>query len=78
MSEEELENAKNNLLGKWAFITETNSQQATWMGQFDIIGVGYDYLERAEELIKKVTPQEIKDCANKYFNDNYVLSILKP
>lgn len=78
VSEEELENAKNNLLGKWAFITETNSQQATWMGQFDIIGVGYDYLERAEELIKKVTPQEIKDCANKYFNDNYVLSILKP
>ena len=78
VSVEELENAKNNLFGKWAFITETNSQQATWMGQFGIIGVGYDFLEKVKELIKKVTQQDIKDCANKYFNDKYVLSILKP
>ena len=28
VDEEELENAKNNLFGKWAFISETNSQQA--------------------------------------------------
>lgn len=78
VSDEELENAKNNIFGKWAFITETNSQQANWLAHYGVNGVGFDYLCRAKSLIKEVTPQQIKDCANKYFNDNYVISILKP
>lgn len=78
VSEEELENAKNNLFGKWAFISETNSQQANWMAHYEIMGFGYDFLENTVEKIKKVTPQNIKDCANKYFNERYVLAILKP
>ena len=78
VSVEELENAKNNIFGKWAFITETNSQQATWLGHYGVNGIGYDYLERVKEAIKKVTTEDIKKCANKYLNDKYVLSILKP
>lgn len=78
VSVEELENAKNNLFGKWAFITETNSQKANWMAHYGIMGLGFDFHEKAAEKIKKVTPQDIMDCANKYFNDNYVLSILRP
>ena len=38
----------------------------------------YDEFLKAKELIKAVTPQQIKDCANKYFNDKYVISIIKP
>ncbi len=75
---EELENAKTNLFGKWAFISETNSQQANWLAHYGIMGFGFDFLEKAEEKIKKITPQDIKNCANKYFNDKYVLTILKP
>ncbi len=78
VSDEELENAKNNLFGKWAFISETNSQQANWLGHYGINGAGYDFFEKNRESILKVTPQDIKDCANKYFNDTFVLSILKP
>lgn len=78
VSEEELENAKNNIFGKWAFIGETNSQQANWLAHYGIMGFGFDFHEKAVEKIKKVTPQDIIACANKYFNDTYVLSVLKP
>ncbi|MFR1671673.1 MAG: M16 family metallopeptidase [Candidatus Gastranaerophilaceae bacterium] len=78
VSEEELENAKNNLFGKWAFITETNSQQSNWLAHYGVNGVGFDYLCRVKNIIKQVTPEDIKECANKYLNDNFVISILKP
>lgn len=78
VSEEELENAKNNIFGKWAFISETNSQQAHWLAHYGVMGFGYDFHKKAVEKIKKITPQDIMDCANKYFNDTYVLTVLKP
>ena len=78
VSEEELENAKNNIFGKWAFIGETNSQQANWLAHYGVMGFGFDFHEKAVEKIKKVTPQDIIACANKYFNDTYVLSVLRP
>lgn len=78
VSEEELENAKTNLFGKWAFISETNSQQANWLAHYGIMGFGFDFFEDAVEKVKKVTVQDIKDCANKYFNDKYTLTVLKP
>lgn len=78
VEKEELENAKTNLLGKWAFINETNSQQANWLAHYGIMGFGFDFLSNAEEKIKKVTPKDIKNCANKYFNDKFVLTVLKP
>lgn len=78
VTEEELENAKNNLFGKWAFISETNSQQANWLAHYGIMGFGFDFHSKAVERVKKVTVQDILACANKYFNDTYVLSVLKP
>ena len=78
VSEEELENAKNNIFGKWAFISETNSQQANWLAHYGIMGLGFDFFENAIEKIKQVTPQDIMACANKYFNEKSVISILKP
>ena len=78
VSEEELENAKNNLFGKWAFISETNSQQANWLAHYGIMGFGFDFREKAVERIKKVTPADILACANKYFNEKSVTAIIKP
>ncbi len=78
VSEEELENAKNNIFGKWAFISETNSQQANWLAHYGIMGFGFNFHAEAVEKIKAVTPQDIMDCANKYFNDKFVLSVLRP
>ncbi len=78
VSEEELENAKSNLLGKWAFLSETNSQQASRIAHYGIMGFGYDFDEKAVERIKKVTVEDIQVCANKYFNEKSVTAVLKP
>lgn len=75
---EELENAKNNLFGKWAFSMEDNNRQASCYAHYGIVGLGFDFLERAKERINSVTPEDIMACANKYFNDKYVISVIKP
>ncbi len=78
VSIEELDNARNNLLGKWAFLQENNNQQATLSAHYAAMGLGFDFNDRAKERLQTVTPEQILKCANKYLNENYVLSILKP
>ena len=78
VSLEELDNARNNILGKWAFLQENNNQQATLSAHYAVIGLGFDFNEKTKQRIKEVTPEQIQSCAQKYFNDKYVLSILKP
>ncbi len=78
VSERELYNAKNNLIGKWAFSQEDNNQQAATYAHYAVTGLGFDFNETARQKIQMVTPEDIKECANKYFNDKYVVSIIKP
>lgn len=78
VSEEELNNAKNNIIGKQQFITETNSQQANMMAYYSIMGKSFSYQTNLIEALKNITSEDLKECANKYFTDKYVLSVLKP
>lgn len=78
VSEEELHNAKNNLIGKQQFLSETNSQQANIMAYYSILGKDFNYRESVIEQIKQVTSEDIQACANKFFTEDYVLAIIKP
>jgi len=78
IEEEELTNAKNNIIGKQQFVIETNSQQSITMAYYGIVGLGFDYQDKIIEKIKNVTPKQIQDCANKYFTDNSVIAVLHP
>ena len=78
VSDEELTNAKNNIIGKQQFITETNAQQSNLMAYYAISGKSYDYQKQVIDSIKKVSAEELKACANKYFTEDFVLAILKP
>lgn len=78
VSDAELTDAKNNLLGKRQFFTETNIQQASLIGYYESNGLGADYSSVIEKKVLEVTPEQIQDVANKYFGDNYVLSIIAP
>jgi predicted Zn-dependent peptidase len=78
VSDEELHNAKNNIIGKQQFVTETNSQQANLMAYYAISGLSFDYQKEVINKLKQVTAEELKDCANKYFTDDFVLTVLKP
>ena len=76
VTDEELLGGKNNILGKRQFILETNIRQANSIGLYELIGVGYDFEEKYQNLIMDVTAQDIKRVANEYFTDKYVLYAL--
>ena len=78
VSEDELANAKNNIIGKQQFITETNAQQANLMAYYAITGREFGYQAKLIEALKSVTSTELMACANKYFTDDFVLAVLKP
>lgn len=78
VSEQELHNAINNLVGKQQFITETNSQQANLMAYYSIAGFSFDYQDVIIKKLNDITPEQIKVCANKYFTKNHVTAIIKP
>lgn len=76
--EKELNDAKNNLIGKCAFLDETNIQQACGYAKYNALGFGFDFTDRMKENVKNVTAEQVLACAKKYFNDKFVLSIIKP
>lgn len=78
VSEKEIENAKNNLIGKQQFVTETNAQQANQLAYYGIMNLGFDFQDKIIQKVKQITPKHIQDCANKYFTEKSVTSILKP
>ena len=78
VSDNELSDAKNNYLGKRAFLHETNSQQSYYLGYYDIMGVGSEFDVDVEKKIKSVTPEDVKRVANRYLSQKSVTSILAP
>lgn len=78
VSVQELENAKNNLIGKRQFFAETNLQQASLIAYHEDKGLGADFEEKFHEMIKNVSVDDIKRVANLCFKDPYVLVVLAP
>lgn len=78
VSEDELKNAKNNIIGKQEFVTETNAQQANLLAYYGIMELGFDFQEKIIEKIKDVNVSDIQRVAQKYFGEKSVISILRP
>lgn len=78
VSSKELKEAKEKLLGHYIISQETNLDKATTIGWFETTGRGYQFDDEYIKLINNVTESDIIEVANKYFNNNYVLSIVKP
>ena len=78
ISEEELNNAKNNAIGKRQFYQETNLLEASLRGYYEFLGLGYDWEEKLIESIKNTTKEQIITIAKKYFSNPNVLSVLAP
>ena len=66
------------MIGKQQFVTETNSQQANMMAYYSIMGKPFAYRSELQEKLRKVTPEQVLACAQKYFTEDYVLTIIKP
>ena len=78
VSEKELQEAKDKILGNFILSQETNMEKASTLGWFELSGRGINYLKEYPELIKSITATDIIRVANKYFTDNTVTVIVAP
>lgn len=76
VSDKELQEAKDKIIGNYLLSQETNLDKASTVGWFETSGRGFDFKDKYEQLINNVTASDIIEVANKYFNDNYVISIV--
>ena len=77
LSEEELQVAKNKMLGQYALGKQTNAQIAQLVGWYEILGLGVDFDQTFQEVIATVTPEEAKLVAMESFEAPFI-SILGP
>jgi zinc protease len=78
VSDEELQGAKENGLGKNDYFFQTNLQQASSIGFDGIMGLGLDFREKYRDMINRVTKEDVQNVAKKYLSLNSVTAILAP
>lgn len=78
VSDKELQEAKDKILGNFILSQETNAEKASTIGWFEASGRGYEYIHEYPGLIESVTASDIIRIANKYFDCPQVLTIVSP
>ena len=77
LSEEELQGAKNKLLGQYALGKQTNSEIAQTYGWYETLGLGVEFDRTFQTTIPPITPEKAQAIANKYLSQPYI-SLVKP
>ena len=65
-TEEEVAVARAYVVGSQAMDRRTNARQAWYLAFYEIAGVGYEFLDRYAEAVKKVSPADVQRVAQKY------------
>lgn len=76
VGDKELKDAKEKLLGNYVIGLETNLDKASNIGWYEASGREYQFKDNYDKLINSVTDSDIIEVANKYFTDNYILSVV--
>ena len=77
LSEEELQGAKNKLLGQYALGKQTNGEIAQIYGWYETLGLGIEFDRIFQETIPQITPQIAQKVADRYLTEPYI-SLVKP
>jgi zinc protease len=77
LSEQELQGAKNKLLGQYALGKQTNGEIAQTYGWYETLGLGIDFDRSFQAAIPPITPEIVQEVAKRYLNQPYI-SIVKP
>ncbi len=78
VSDIELTGAKENILGRLEYFSQTNMQLASIAGYDYIMGLGLNYEERYKEKLNAVSKEDVRQAAQKYLLNPAVVSILAP
>ncbi len=75
--EEELERAKTYIKGTFIMSQESNMGQASLYGTYEMLGVGYPFVDEYPALIGEVTAEKVQQAARAYLNF-YTLTTISP
>ena len=73
----ELQEAKDKILGQYILSQETNLEKATTLGWYEATDRGFNYQSEYEKVLNSITESDIIDVANRIFNGNYVKVVVK-
>lgn len=76
VGDKELKDAKEKLIGNYIIGLETNLDKASNIGWYEASTRGYEFKEDYQNLINSITDADIIEVANKYFTDNYIMSVV--
>nr|WP_228024668.1 pitrilysin family protein [cf. Phormidesmis sp. LEGE 11477] len=77
LTTEELQVAKNKILGQYALGKQTNGQIAQTLGWYEVLGLGIEFDEDFQRAIAAVTIEDVQGAAQRCFVEE-VLSVLGP
>ena len=77
LSEEEIQGAKNKMLGQYALGKQTNGEIAQTYGWYETLGLGVEFDQTFQATIPTITAEQIQQVAQKYLSQPYI-SIVKP
>ncbi|MBI4780507.1 MAG: insulinase family protein [Oscillatoriophycideae cyanobacterium NC_groundwater_1537_Pr4_S-0.65um_50_18] len=72
LTAEELQSAKNKLLGQYALGKQTNAQIAQIFGWYETLGLGIAFDEQFQQQVADVTVETAQAVAERYFVEPYV------
>ncbi len=79
VTQDELDEAKDFVVGSLALRLETNDGVAAVLGDIELFDLGLDYLQRYPSIMRSITADQILAVAQKYAHtDNYALSLAGP
>jgi len=76
VSEQELSDAKNYLIGSFPLRLDTNRKVASFLSQVEYYQLGLDYPERYADLIGKVTREDVQRVAKQYLHPEKLITVV--
>ena len=77
LSEQEIQGAKNKMLGQYALGKQTNGEIAQTYGWYETLGLGVEFDQTFQATIPIITAEQVQQVAQKYLSQPYI-SIVKP
>ena len=78
LTSEELQMAKNKLLGQYALGKQANAEIAQLFGWYEALGLGIEFDTEFQKAIAQVTPEMTKQTAYRYFSKSPYISLVGP
>lgn len=72
LTEDELQVAKNKLLGQYALGKQTNAQIAQIFGWYETLGLGLGFDQQFQDLMAEVTSEMTQTVAQRYFIEPFI------